>query len=78
MIFLSDGKLFKQIKQRFSDEHNGKCAMGLILSYYGWDGHSDASKSMIIALNSLKEVGISRGTIMELNDSGKTFDEIAE
>jgi hypothetical protein len=52
--------------------------MGLIMSYYGWDGHSDASKSMIIALNSLKEVDVSRGTIIKLNDSGKTFDEIAE
>ena len=32
------GKQFKQIKRRFSDEHNGRCAMGVILSYYGWDG----------------------------------------
>jgi hypothetical protein len=39
------------------------------------DGHSDASKSMTIALNSLKEVDISRGTIIKLNDSGKTFDD---
>ena len=52
--------------------------MGLILSYYGWNGHSDASKPMKIALNSLKEVDISRGTIIKLNDSGKTFDEIAD
>jgi hypothetical protein len=42
------------------------------------DGHSDGSKSMTIALNSLKEVDISRGTIIKLNDSGKTFDEIAK
>ena len=40
--------------------------------------HSDASKPMKIALNSLKEVDISRGTIIKLNDSGKTFDEIAD
>ena len=71
------GKQFKQIKRRFSDEHNDRCAMGLILSYYGWNGHSDASKPMKIALNSLKEVDISRGTIIKLNDSGKIFDEIA-
>ena len=49
------GKQFKQIKRRFSDEHNGRCAMGLILSYYGWNGHSDASKLMKIALNSLRQ-----------------------
>ena len=60
-ILLAYDKQFKQIKRRFSDEHNGRCAMGLILSYYGWEGHSDASKSMKIALNSFKEVGISRG-----------------
>ena len=72
------GKQFKQIKRRFSDGQNGRCAMGLIMSYYGWDGRSDVSKSMKIALNSLREVGISRGTIIKLNDSGKTFVEIAD
>jgi hypothetical protein len=72
------GKQFEQIKRRFSDGQNGRCAMGLIMSYYGWDGHSDTSKSMKIALNSLKEADIRRSTIIKLNDSGKTFDEIAE
>ena len=56
------GKQFKQIKRRFSDEHNDRCAMGLILSYYG----------MVILIHQ------SRGTIIKLNDSGKTFDEIAD
>jgi hypothetical protein len=50
---------------------------GLIMSYYGWDGRSDASKSMKIALNSLKDADIRRSTIIKLNDSGKIFDEIA-
>ena len=77
-IFCVYSKQFKQIKRRFSDERNGRCAMGLILSYYGWDGHSDASKPMKITLNLLREVGTSRGTIIKLNDSGKTFNEIAD
>jgi hypothetical protein len=32
------GRQFKQIKRRLSDEQDGICAIGLILSYYGWDG----------------------------------------
>ena len=43
-----------------------------VILWMGW-GHSDASKSMKIALNSLKEVGISRGTIIKLNDSGNNI-----
>jgi hypothetical protein len=77
-IFCVYSKQFKQIKRRFLDERNGRCAMGLILLYYGWDGHSDTSKPMKITLNLLREVGTSRGTIIKLNDSGKTFNEIAD
>jgi hypothetical protein len=76
------GKQFKQIKRRFSDERNGRCAMGVILSYFGWDGILnslyDASSSAKAARQSLKSVGTSRSWIMDRNDSGYTFDEIAD
>jgi len=76
------GRKFKQIKRRFSDERNGGCAMGVILSYYGWDGKLnslfDASASSRATRQALKKVGINRSCIMDQNDSGYTFDEIAE
>jgi hypothetical protein len=76
------GKQFKQIKRRFSNEQNGRCAMGIILSYYGWDGKLnsllDASASSRATRQALKSAGISRSCIMNQNDSGYTFDEIAD
>jgi hypothetical protein len=29
------GKQFRQITERYSDAQNGRCAMGVIVSYYG-------------------------------------------
>ena len=53
------GKQFKQIKRRFSDEQDGRCAMGVILSYWGWDGKlnslCEASKSSQAARQALKK-----------------------
>jgi hypothetical protein len=78
------GKQFKQIKRRFSDERNGMCAMGVILSYYGWDGKlnslCDESSSSLAARQALRSIGISRGCIMQQhqNDSGSMFEEIAD
>jgi hypothetical protein len=41
ILCISD-KQYKQIKRYFSDEQNGRCAMGVILSYYGRDGKTDS------------------------------------
>lgn len=74
------GKQFRQIKKRYSDEHNGRCAVGVIMSYFGWNGihNSNASNSLQTALHKLKDAGIRSGTVIKLNDSGKTFDGIAD
>ena len=32
------GKQFSQIQSRYSDGKNGRCAIGVIMSYFGWDG----------------------------------------
>jgi hypothetical protein len=32
------GKHFTQIRKRYTDGLGGRCVMGLIMSYYGWDG----------------------------------------
>ena len=56
--------------------------MGVILSYYGWDGKldslSESSSSSWAAQQALRSIGISRSCIIDRNDSGYTFDEIAD
>ena len=37
-ILRTSGKQFTQIREQYSDGHNGRCAVGVIMSYYGWDG----------------------------------------
>lgn len=74
------GRQFRQIRKLYSDEHNGRCAVGVVMSYLGWDGkhHADASESLQTTLHALKDAGINSGTVIKLNDSGRTFDEIAD
>lgn len=54
--------------------------MGVIMSYYGWDGKciSNAERRLYSALVALRQAGISKEILIELNDSGATFDEIAD
>ena len=70
---------FKQITERYSDGRDGRCVMGVIMSYFGWNGQDDyqsASKLLgtLIALRS----GIDRNLLIEMNDTGFSFDEIAD
>jgi hypothetical protein len=30
------GKQFTQIREKYSDRPSGRCAIGVIMSYYGW------------------------------------------
>ena len=50
------------------------------MSYYGWDGKddSDAPKRLSLALFTLENTGVSGNLIIQFNDSGATFDEIAD
>lgn len=34
-------KKFTQIIERYSDGRNGRCVIGLIMSYHGWNGKDD-------------------------------------
>jgi hypothetical protein len=74
------GKQFTQITERFSDGRNGRCALGVIMSYYGWNGKDDsqASGKLLGALIALRYAGINKNLLIEMNDSGFTFDEIAD
>jgi hypothetical protein len=74
------GKQFRQIRLRYSDGTNGRCAMGVIMSYYGWDGKEDfdAVNNLLDTSDTLNHVGIDYSLLKNLNDSGYTFDEIAD
>jgi hypothetical protein len=79
-ILRTFGKRFRQIQNQYSDGGNGRCAVGVIMSYYGWDGidDSDAAKLLLAASIQLKHANIDEGLLIDLNDSGYTFDEIAD
>ena len=52
----------------------------VIMSYFGWDGTDDfdTAKVLVAAMGKLKCAGIDEEFLMELNDLGMTFDEIAD
>ena len=49
------------------------------MSYHGWNGKDDsnASSKLLGTLIVLRQAGIDKNEIIEMNDSGFTFDEIA-
>jgi hypothetical protein len=79
-ILRTYGKYFTQIQNRYSDGHNGRCAIGVLMSYYGWNGkdYPDAANRLLAASIQLKHADIDKGLLVDLNDSGYTFDEIAD
>jgi hypothetical protein len=79
-ILRTYGKQFKQITERYSDGHNGRCALGVIMSYYGWNGkdNSQAPSKLLGTLIALRSAGIAKNSLIDMNDSGMTFDEIAD
>jgi hypothetical protein len=65
---------------RYSDGRNGRCAIGVIMSYFGWDGrvNYDAANNLLAASDELKHASIDEDLLIDMNDSGFTFDEIAD
>ena len=79
-ILRTYGKQFTQITKRYSDGNNGRCAIGVVMSYYGWDGKIDFDtvNNLVAAEDVLNHAGIDYDLLIDLNDSGYTFDEIAD
>ena len=79
-ILRTYGKQFTQIAERYSDGNNGRCAMGVIMSYFGWNGKDDirASRKLLRAFIALTHAGVSKDLVVQLNDSGMSFVEIAD
>jgi hypothetical protein len=50
------------------------------MSYYGWNGKhkSDAARKLQCALRALKSAGTDKDIVIQLNDSGVSFEEIAD
>ncbi len=70
------GKQFTQTQMQYSDG----CAIGVIMTYFGWDDKDDirASRKLLSALIVLTNAGVSNDLVVQLNDSGMSFDEIAD
>jgi hypothetical protein len=79
-ILRTYGKQFRQITKRYSDGFNGRCALGVIMSYFGWNGRDDSQSTskLLGTLIALRSVDIDKNLVIEMNDSGFTFDEIAD
>lgn len=79
-IIRTYGKQFKQIRKQYTDGRGGRCVMGVIMSYYGWDGKcvTNAERRLYAALVALRQAGISKELLIEMNDSGATFEDIAD
>jgi hypothetical protein len=74
------GKQFRQIQSQYSDGNDGRCAIGVIMSYFGWDGSGnfETVNSLLAAADTLKQAGIDEDLLIDLNDSGYSFNEIAD
>lgn len=65
---------------RYSDGQEGRCAIGVIMSYFGWNGKDEpgSARRLLATSIQLKHADIDEGLLIDLNDSGYTFDEIAD
>jgi hypothetical protein len=79
-ILRTYGQQFTQIRKQYSDGFNGRCAVGVVMSYYGWNGRDgpDAPRILLATLVAFRDAGISKDSVIQLNDSGSTFNEIAD
>ena len=50
------------------------------MSYYGWNGRDDsqAASKLLGTLIALRSVGIDNNSLIEMNDTDFSFDEIAD
>src|SRR5687768_7555357 len=79
-ILRTHGKKFKQIQNHYSDGKNGRCVIGVLYSYFGWDGK--------LSVGSLRDPNrkteellsdfIIWRDVINMNDHGRTFDQIAD
>lgn len=81
-------EIIKQDKHKYgflrcslSDEENdSRCAIGLLLSHYGWDGMCNFSNSLYIADRRLDELisSYEQKVIADINDNSNSFDEVID
>ena len=73
-IIRTYGKQFRQIRKQYTDGAGGRCVMGVIMSYYGWDGKciTNAERRLYAALTALRQAGISKELLIELKFGSAT------
>ena len=59
-ILRNYGSNFTQIRKRYSDGRNGRCAIGVIMSYFGWNGKDDGEASTEKIIGNISCVKTSR------------------
>jgi hypothetical protein len=71
-ILRSCGKHFTQIRKRYSDGHNGRCAIGVIMSYHGWNGKDKpgSARRLLAASIQMKHAVIDEGLLIDLKTQG--------
>lgn len=79
------GKKFTQIKGRYTDFNDGRCAIGVLADYLGWGGNNskmfadNITDKMTEFYKNSKLGEAFPVALVKLNDYGdKTFDEIAD
>ena len=79
-ILRTYGKQFRQIQMQYSDGRNGRCAISVLMSYFGWDGIDDsrASRKFLSAFNALSHARFNKDLVVQLIDAGMSFDGIAD
>lgn len=73
----------KQIKYQRSDNRDGRCAIGALMGYEGWDGRHDTDMDRKEELRYVIKVGQALSldvytNVFAKNDAGWTFNEIAD
>ena len=70
-------RLHRFIRYRYSDGEKGRCALGLLLTYYGWSGNPlddsyPSSNSNVFDMLNIHE----RNLIASINDKSNSYDEV--
>jgi len=68
----------KQIQCDLSDGKGGFCALGVLANFYGWDGKGHAGEFYLRVIKELGKGGLETWHIFNKNDSGWSFEQIAD
>src|SRR5215510_2876743 len=69
-FMINDSRIeqFTQTQMQYSDGKNGRCDIGVIMSYFGWNGTDDfdTAKVLFVEMGKLKSAGIGEDLLINL------------